>query len=121
MSVKTGVLVRPSRKHVRSAALPSCLGSWDAKTVPLVGHQPLFQVCPVAHSCPPSLGKRESRGNSRDSCLCPYSLLSVCILAISDANFLFISLSHKTTVSALPFKNILSVSFSMGYLDPCLD
>jgi len=41
-SVKPAILVRPSGKHVRIATLPSCLGSWDTETIPLIGHQPLF-------------------------------------------------------------------------------
>lgn len=87
VSVKPAVLLRPSGKHARTAALPSCFRSWDIATVPLAGHQPLFPVHPV----PFPLGQRwKQTDDKRDSCLCPYSLASAYILAISDVSLFII-------------------------------
>lgn len=73
--MKQDILVRPSGKLVRIAALPSCLGSWDTETVPLAGHQPLFPVCPVAHTYPSPLGKGESKQATTGT---PASALTLC-------------------------------------------
>lgn len=87
VSVKPAVLVRPSGTRARTADLPSCFRTWDIATVPLVGHQPLFPVYPVPF--PP--GQRwKQTDDKRDSCLCPYSLASSHILAISDVSPLVI-------------------------------
>lgn len=53
--VKAEVTVRPPGKLSRTVLAPGRL------SVQLVGHQPLFPVCPVAHSRSSPLGKGESK------------------------------------------------------------